>query len=174
VDELAGPQTPTVIGSGSLRSRCPPDIDRSLRRRRAPRAPRRHRARPLRAGGRQDFTIPTHGVVNIHPGLLPWIRSVSPFGNALLLALLDGPSTVPEVPMRSYRSRVHVRRLWLPLPLLCLLLNPLRAQQAARGESGLRARMTEFLNAIQMIAHRTGPDGSFRPRVNGPIPKRFT
>jgi methionyl-tRNA formyltransferase len=30
------------------------------------------------------LAIPTRGVVNVHPGLLPWIRGNSPFGNALL------------------------------------------------------------------------------------------
>jgi hypothetical protein len=31
----------------------------------------------------------------------------------------------------------------------CALPSPLRAQQAARAEPGLRARMTEFLNALR-------------------------
>lgn len=30
------------------------------------------------------LAIPPGGVVNVHPGLLPWIRGNSPFGNALL------------------------------------------------------------------------------------------
>lgn len=36
---------------------------------------------------RELLAIPPHGVVNVHPGLLPWIRGNSPFGNALLRAV---------------------------------------------------------------------------------------
>lgn len=42
------------------------------------------------------LAIPPGGVVNVHPGLLPWIRGNSPFGNSLLR----------EVPLGSTAFRV--------------------------------------------------------------------
>ena len=42
------------------------------------------------------LAVPAGGVVNVHPGLLPWIRGNSPFGNSLLR----------EVPLGSTAFRV--------------------------------------------------------------------